>query len=370
MQDFEKHSNSIEELNAREQAQEQAAADSSAEFDEERITEAERHRQMLREELEKQRRAELMERLYGSFNIDSRGGWHTKRNNDLVFSADEKKIATDRNDQQTVQAMLDLAEARGWKGLRVKGEEDFRRTVWMEASLRGLEVEGFKPREADIQELEEKRRLRSHNAVEATPERQKVQAETSKPEQAQAAPEKAALLASKTPDKGQPELEKRAAKDLPPASKEEILTGRLIEHGMGESGYFVRINTALGEKVVVGDEFRHAIEMSKAKPGDRILLDNVGHKTIELEESKKAQEIVARSANDKALESAANQIFQQHVKDPVKLQQYMDGIRAKLEQHREQGTTPQVRVYDRAAPAQSDRDRAAPVVERHSERTR
>lgn len=369
MQEFEKHGNSIEELN-REQIHEQASVDSAVEPDEERITEAERQRQMLREELEKQRRAELMERLYGSFTIDSNGGWHTKRNNDLVFSADEKKIATDRNDQQTVQAMLDLAEARGWKGLRIKGDADFRRAVWMEANLRGLEVEGYKPREVDIQELEEKRRLRSHNAVEATAERQDKQAETIKPYVAQATPEKAAPASQGASDKRQAGPEKSAAKNLPPASKEEVLTGQLIEHGMGDSGYYVRINTALGEKVVVGDEFRHAIEMSKAKPGDRIMLDNVGHKTIELEQSKKGQEIVERSANEKALESAANQIFQQHVNDPDRLKQYMDGIRAKLEQHREQGTTPQVRIYDRNAPAQSEHDRAAPSVVRHSERTR
>lgn len=369
MQVFEKHANSIEELN-REQIHEQASVDSAVEPEEERITKAERQRQMLREELEKQRRAELMERLYGSFTIDSHGSWHTKRNNDLVFSADEKKIATDRNDQQTVQAMLDLAEARGWKGLRIKGDADFRRTVWMEANLRGLEVEGYKPREADIQELEEKRRLRSHNAVEATAERQNKQAETTKPDVAQATQEKAAPAAQVASDKRQAEPDKSAANHLPPASKEEILTGQLIEHGMGDSGYYVRINTALGEKVVIGNEFRHAIEMSKAKPGDRIMLDNVGHKTIELEQSKKGQEMVERSANEKALVSAANQIFRQHVNDPDRLKQYMDGIQAKLEQHREQGTTPQVRVFDRNAPAQSERDRAAPSVVRHSERTR
>lgn len=366
MQDFEKHGNSIEELNPREQAQEHPV-DAEVIPDEERITEAERHRQMLREELEKQRRAELMERLYGTFTIDSHGGWHTKRNNDLVFSADEKKIATDRNDQQTVQAMLDLAEARGWKGLRIKGDADFRRTVWMEANLRGLEVEGYKPREADIQELEEKRRLRSHNAVEATAERQDKQAEITKPGAAQAAPEKTVPAAQEASDKGQAGSQKTAAKDLPPASKEEMLQGRLLEHGLGENGYFVRIDTGLGERVVIGNEFRHAIENSKAKPGDRILLDNVGHKTIEVQERKEAREA---SANEKAITSAANQIFQQHVKDPDKLQQYMDGVRAKLEQQREQGSTPQVRVYDRNAPAQPDRDRAAPVVERHSERTR
>lgn len=369
MQEFDKHGNSIEELNRREQAHEQATVDSATEPDEERITEAERQRQMLREELEKQRRAELMERLYGSFTIDSHGGWHTKRNNDLVFSADEKKIATDRNDQQTVQAMLDLAEARGWKGLRIKGDADFRRTVWMEANLRGLEVEGYKPREADIQELEEKRRLRSHNAVEATAERQDKQAETTKPDVAQATPEKAAPASQEASDKRHAEPEKSASKDSPPApvSKEEMLQGRLVEHGLGKSGYYVRIDTGIGEKVVFGDEFRHAIETSQAKPGDRILLDNIGHKTIEVQETKEARE--ART-NEKALESAANQIFQQHVKDPDKLQQYMDGLRAKLEQHREQGTTPQVRVYDRNAPAQSERERAAPTVERHSERTR
>ena len=319
----------------------------------ERITDAERNRQLLREELERQRRAELMERLHESYSIDAHGGWHNKRNNDLVFSATDKKISTDRSDDQTVQTMLDLAEAKGWQGIHVKGDADFRRAIWMEANLRGIEVEGYKPRETDIHELEAKRRLRSHNALEASA--------TSRERQ----------LPPENVGNPQAEYRKEAAKGKPTASKEEILNGRLVDFGtanynfnpMGKSSYYVRIDTPTGEKVVWGSQFRQAIEESKAKRGDRILLDGIGHKSIEIKER-------AHTPSEQALESFANQLINKHVKDLGKREQYIQGIRAEMQLRREQGAIPQVRVFDPSAIAKVDREVASPVVKKHSERTR
>lgn len=351
------HSNSIEERADKERSNQ---AENAAAVDAERITEAEMHRKMLREEKERAHRAELMEKLYGAYTVDSHGGWHKKSNNDLVFSVKEKKITTDRNDEQTVQSMLDLAEGKGWKGLRVTGDQDFRRAIWMEASLRGMEVEGYKPREADILELEEKRKLRSHNALEQSAK----DASTSKAERE---PEKSA-----PGDQSQKsEQLKNEPKTLPSASKEEILHGKLVDFGVanqnfnpvGKTSYYVRIDTPTGEKMVWGSQFKQAIEESKAKRGDRIMLDGVGHKSIEIKER-------AITPSEKALESSASQLLSQHVKDPEKREQYMQGIRAQLEQRREQGTIPQVRIFDRNAPAKVNRENASPAVERHSERTR
>jgi len=47
--------------------------------------------------------------------------------------------------------MLKVAEHRGWRRLRVDGEEGFRRDVWIQARARGLEVEGYRPRDRDRQ---------------------------------------------------------------------------------------------------------------------------------------------------------------------------------------------------------------------------
>lgn len=59
-------------------------------------------------------------------------------------------LVTKNNDKQTAQDMVSLAQAKGWDSIRVKGSGEFRRQVWLEASLQGLEVKGYRPREEDL----------------------------------------------------------------------------------------------------------------------------------------------------------------------------------------------------------------------------
>ncbi|MFX5157844.1 LPD7 domain-containing protein, partial [Acinetobacter baumannii] len=50
---------------------------------------------------------------------------------------------------QVAKDLVAIADVRAWGRLRVQGTEDFKRQVWLEASMRGIEVAGFKPTEAD-----------------------------------------------------------------------------------------------------------------------------------------------------------------------------------------------------------------------------
>ena len=57
-----------------------------------------------------------------------------------------------------------LADAKGWTDIKVTGNDAFRRDVWKEANLRGIEVTGYVPTEQDKRDLD--KRLAS---VEAAP---------------------------------------------------------------------------------------------------------------------------------------------------------------------------------------------------------
>lgn len=70
-----------------------------------------------------------------------------------VMRADPARIRTKHDDRQTVTAVLDLAAARGWDTLRLRGTEDFRREAWVQAGVRNIATEGYKPTETDRQEL-------------------------------------------------------------------------------------------------------------------------------------------------------------------------------------------------------------------------
>ncbi|RAK52767.1 LPD7 domain-containing protein [Phenylobacterium deserti] len=64
-----------------------------------------------------------------------------------------RRLTALRNDPQLVRDLVAIAAHRGWTRLRVEGAPEFRRAVWLEARLAGLEVQGHRPSERDRQYL-------------------------------------------------------------------------------------------------------------------------------------------------------------------------------------------------------------------------
>ena len=50
---------------------------------------------------------------------------------------------------ETVKAMVDIAEARGWSRLAIKGEKEFKAAIYLEGASRGLAVTGYSPSPAE-----------------------------------------------------------------------------------------------------------------------------------------------------------------------------------------------------------------------------
>ena len=53
--------------------------------------------------------------------------------------------------------MLDVASARGWQSVDVKGSAEFKREAWIEGQARGLDVRGHRPSDPDRQESDRRR---------------------------------------------------------------------------------------------------------------------------------------------------------------------------------------------------------------------
>ena len=62
--------------------------------------------------------------------------------------------------------MVDVAETRNWQALRVSGNEDFKRMVWLEASVRDVRTIGYEPVAADLQLLRKEQEARQINRIE------------------------------------------------------------------------------------------------------------------------------------------------------------------------------------------------------------
>jgi hypothetical protein len=69
-----------------------------------------------------------------------------------VMRAQEDRITTKLDDRQTVSALLDLAQSRGWDRINLRGSQNFRREAWVQAQVRGIKASGYRPRQTDMQE--------------------------------------------------------------------------------------------------------------------------------------------------------------------------------------------------------------------------
>jgi len=136
-------------------------------------------------EREKNHKAELLEKVHRDYRVAGSSFYFKDRPEKLAFKDKGEKLVTSANDERVAFAMATMAEARGWKTIKVNGHPDFRREVWMEASLRGIQVKGFAPQERDLKELEERRERTMRNSVEKEDAGRKVGTAQDKP-----APEK------------------------------------------------------------------------------------------------------------------------------------------------------------------------------------
>ncbi len=84
----------------------------------------------------------------------------------IAFTESTFKLATDTNSPSVARSMVDVAQARNWSGLRVSGSEDFRRLVWLEASVRGVKAVGYEPNPADLDVLRREQQARLTNRIE------------------------------------------------------------------------------------------------------------------------------------------------------------------------------------------------------------
>lgn len=124
--------------------------------------------------------------LYVAEKLGSRRYYADYQQKQEVMRSSAARITTKQDDRQTVAAVLDLAEERGWQTLRLRGTESFRREAWVQAQVRGMETEGYKPTATDTQEVA--RRLNAVAPKEGLAERTTAKpAETVPPQEPAAA---------------------------------------------------------------------------------------------------------------------------------------------------------------------------------------
>ena len=111
----------------------------------------------------------------------------------LAMRATDTSISTKREDLNTIRAMIELAQARGWHSVEIRGTAEFKREAWIEAMARGLDGRGYAPSDLDRQEADRRRAERGPaNEVRAQP----MAAQATKPQGPRAAPQDAPAAAA------------------------------------------------------------------------------------------------------------------------------------------------------------------------------
>ena len=77
-------------------------------------------------------------------------------------------LHTRNADRSTAMDMIELAAHRGWSSMKIKGPEDFRREIWIEATAQGIRVQGYRPNDKDRAEADRRAELIGERVIERT----------------------------------------------------------------------------------------------------------------------------------------------------------------------------------------------------------
>lgn len=237
----------------------------------------------------------------------------TFRNGDeqgrVAFIDAGKALSTEREDKATIRAMIEVATAKNWKEVTVSGTDDFKRNAWIEASLSGLQVRGYEPREADKQILAElQQRNKPANVITAV-EQEHKRDQPREPARMPAEPvaqrkhiDGDALTAHEKTvlDNSRAILDSKALNDQFTQATlreleaklrgERVYVGEIVDHGRApyqfnkgnDDSYYVTLKTRSGEQVIWGKGLAEA--MQERSTGEQIVLQNVGKRDVTVHE--------------------------------------------------------------------------------------
>jgi putative DNA primase/helicase len=217
--------------------------------------------------------------------------------------------------------MVQLAEAKGWQSVRLRGSEEFRREAWLQASLKGIEAKGYAPRDVDIQKLAEMQRElgttvpAARNIVERHAERSTgtsagntgvnrtpvAPAEgvdrtsvVDEPQRSLTPAQRSVLetvqAAWRKNGASEREIETAAAATVERFQNQRIYVGKVIDRGeapfeqdpRNERSFYLKLETPKGEKVVWGVDLKRALRESGIKEGDDVVVANQGRQPVQV----------------------------------------------------------------------------------------
>lgn len=206
----------------------------------------------------------------------------------VAFSDHGQRLTTDQDDPTVIYGMVLRAQEKGWTSLRVKGSEGFKVEVWIQATMAGIQVEGYNPREIDQARLDERKgktltKQPKNRLGQMGPRDRSTSHAENEPDSLTASQNMAiTTLQAILRDRGDSAAMIAAAVEEATARLhgERLVVGTLVKHGRAQYGhdeqaqtsYFVTLETAKGEQTLWGVDLARAMERSDAKTGNAVAL--------------------------------------------------------------------------------------------------
>ena len=217
----------------------------------------------------------------------------------LAFTDHGRRLVTEHDDPSVIQGMVLRAKAKGWTTVRVNGTTEFKTEAWVQATIAGLDVEGYTPRGIDLARAEDRRDQRPIRGKTAQQpvNRQASQDRTSDdhvrtPDQPLSSGQQVAVAALEAILKTRGDSPTMIAAAIEEAKArlqgERIVVGTVIDHGMDHydhdvqnaKSYFVKVVTDRGERTIWGVDLGRAFEQNKVQRGDAVALVQEAHKRV------------------------------------------------------------------------------------------
>ncbi|MBK9949325.1 MAG: hypothetical protein IPP12_19380 [Nitrospira sp.] len=230
----------------------------------------------------------------GQFYYRTAPGEPTK----VAFTDHGKRLITEHDDPSVIHGMVLRAQEKGWTVVRVNGTDEFKTEAWVQATIAGLEVEGYTPRGIDLAQREDRREQRpvrrptskGHGAPEtskreASGPSQRADTTMSDGQQVALATLEAILRArGDSPAMITAAVEEARAR----LQGERVVVGTVVDHGIDhfehdvqkDKSYFVKVTTPQGEREIWGVDLARACEQHDVQRGDTIALVQQAHERV------------------------------------------------------------------------------------------
>jgi conjugative element/phage-associated large polyvalent protein len=180
----------------------------------------------------------------------------------LGFTDRGNRITTTSENTEVVRSLVDIAKARSWQEITVRGTERFRKEVWIAASVAGLQVRGYKPTEFEQSHL-----VRSLARDKSAP---------TEPAAYSPGADADSISRGAVGEDAPVRPNSRAAG----ADRGGLVVGKLVDHDRATyqhdpraaMSYFVKLETARGDRVIWGVDLERALKesLTKPEPGDEV----------------------------------------------------------------------------------------------------